>query len=221
MRAAREPLTFEILDDLVLARERSRAPAVHLEPGPSLGALIELLRFCHEHPGALKYASAPEIHALKRSLETRKPVYLDGERIGFVPARRALHQGNDIHWDAIEVKDASNPISYAPGDPDGATIVEVKVGIEVGDVRIRALLCCPGCDSEPEPPRWCVGGSAMLDYINRCLIPRAPRQRCSTRYPLKLWGGFLAPLVKYVKELPSDQAPSIADLRRSIMSAVP
>jgi hypothetical protein len=103
MRAAREPLTFEILDDLVLAHERSRAPAVRLEPGPSLGALIELLRFCHEHPGGLEYASAPEIDALKRSLETRKPVYLDGERIGFVPARRALHQGNDIHWDAFMV----------------------------------------------------------------------------------------------------------------------
>lgn len=103
MRAAREPLTFEILDDLLLAHERSRAPAVRLEPGPSLGAIIELLCFCQEHPGALEYASAPEIDALKRSLKTRKPVYLDGERIGFVPARRALHQGNDIHWDVFMV----------------------------------------------------------------------------------------------------------------------
>jgi hypothetical protein len=41
---SREPFTFEILDDLVLADERSRAPAVRLQTGPSLGALIELLR---------------------------------------------------------------------------------------------------------------------------------------------------------------------------------
>jgi hypothetical protein len=101
MPPAREPLTFEVLDDLVLAHERSRAPAVRLQPGPSLGALIELLLFCDEHPGALGYAASPEIDALKRSLETRRPVYLDAERIGFVPARRAPHQGEDIHWDAF------------------------------------------------------------------------------------------------------------------------
>lgn len=61
----------------------------------------------------------------------------------------------------------------------------------------------------------------MLDYINRCLNPRAPREKCSTQYSFKLWGGFLAPLVEYVKSLPSDQPPSIADLRRSITSAAP
>ncbi len=86
---------------------------------------------------------------------------------------------------------------------DGATIDEVRAGVEVDGVRIRVLLCCPGCDSEPEPPRWCVRGAAMLDYINRCLNPRAPREKCSTRYSFKLWGGFLAPLVEYVKSLPS------------------
>lgn len=75
MRAAREPLTFEVLDDLVLAHERSRAPAARLQPGPSLGALIELLRFCDDHPGALAYLPSPEIDALKRSLEIRKPAY--------------------------------------------------------------------------------------------------------------------------------------------------
>jgi hypothetical protein len=53
MSPAREPLTFEVLDDREVAHERSRPPAVRLQPGPSLGALIELLRFCDEHPGAL------------------------------------------------------------------------------------------------------------------------------------------------------------------------
>jgi hypothetical protein len=104
---------------------------------------------------------------------------------------------------------------------DGVSVDEVRAGVELDGVRIRALLCCPGCDSEPERPRWCIRGAAMLDYINRCLNPRAPREKCSTRYSFKLWGGFLAPLVEYVKSLPSDQPPSIADLRKSITSAAP
>src|SRR3954462_13601628 len=95
---------------------------------------------------------------------------------------------------------------------DGATIDEVRAGVEVDGVRIRALLCCPGCDSEPEPARCCIRGPAMLDYINHCLTPRAPREKCSPRYSFKLWGGFLAPLVEHVKSLPSDQPPSLADL---------
>lgn len=103
MPPAREPLTFEVLDDLVLAHERSRAPAVRLQPGPSLGPLIELMRFCDEHPGALGYAPSPEIDALKRAFEIRKPVYLNNERIGFAPARRVLHQGEDSYWDAFKL----------------------------------------------------------------------------------------------------------------------
>ncbi len=102
---------------------------------------------------------------------------------------------------------------------DGATVDEVRAGVEVSGVRIRTLLCCPGCESEPQPARWCIRGAAMLDYINRCLNPRSPREKCSTRYSFKLWGGFLAPLVEYVKSLPSDQPPSMAELRRSITSA--
>ena len=47
------------------------------------------------------YAPSPESDALKRSLETRRPVYLDGEKIGFVPARRAAYKDGDTHWDAF------------------------------------------------------------------------------------------------------------------------
>ena len=105
-----------------------------------------------------------------------------------------------------------------PQVQDTATLEDARAGVEVGDVRIRALLCCPGCDADATPTQWCVRGPDMLAYINLCLNPSVPRPRCSTRYPLKLWGGFLAPLVAYVKTLPSDQAPSLADLRRNITS---
>jgi hypothetical protein len=101
---------------------------------------------------------------------------------------------------------------------DTATLEDARAGIEVGDVRIRALLCCPGCGSDARATRWCVRGPEMLAYINLCLNPSVPRPRCSTQYPLKLWGGFLAPLVEYVKALPSNRAPSFADLRKNITS---
>lgn len=118
----------------------------------------------------------------------------------------------------------------SPGDIDGtvdkllpqvqdtASLEEARGGVEVGDVRIRALLCCPGCAADAVPTRWSVRGPDMLAYINLCLNPSVPRPRCSTRYPLKLWGGFLAPLVEYVKALPSDQPPSFAELRKNITS---
>ena len=105
-----------------------------------------------------------------------------------------------------------------PQVQDTASLEEARGGVEVGEVRIRALLCCPGCAAEAVPTRWSVRGPDMLAYINLCLNPSVPRPRCSTRYPLKLWGGFLAPLVEYVKALPSDQPPSFAELRKNITS---
>ena len=100
---------------------------------------------------------------------------------------------------------------------DDATIEQVKSGINIQGVRIRALLCCPGCAAEAVT-RWCIRGPEMLAYINKCLNPHVPRQRCSTLYPLKLWGGFFAPLVEYVKTLPNGQAPSFGELRARITS---
>ena len=76
---------------------------------------------------------------------------------------------------------------------DTATLEEARTGVEAGDVRIRVLLCCPGCGTDAAPTCWCVRGPDMLGYINLCLNPRVPRPRCSTGYPLRLWGGFLAP----------------------------
>ena len=101
MLSTQEPLTFEVLDDLVLAHERARVPPVRLMPGPCLGSIVELLRFCEEHGRAFDYADSPETGAIKRALDTRRPVYLDGESAGFVPARRAPHKGEDAHWDAF------------------------------------------------------------------------------------------------------------------------
>jgi hypothetical protein len=101
MPPAREALTFDILDDLVLAHERGRAPAVRLEPGPCLGSIVELLRFSEEHSGALTHSASPETAAIKQAFQSRRPVYLDGQTAGFVTAKRTALRNGDTYWDAF------------------------------------------------------------------------------------------------------------------------
>lgn len=96
-----EALTFEVLDDLILAHERGRVPALTLAPGPCLGSIVELLRFTHEHSRALDYLRTPETTAIERAFESRRPVYLASQRAGFVTARRAVLKGRDTYRDAF------------------------------------------------------------------------------------------------------------------------
>lgn len=100
-RVLAESLTFDVLDDLILAHERGRVPAVRLTPGQCLGSIVELLRFCNEHRGALDYVPTPETAAIGQALGSRRPVYLAGQRVGFVSARRALYRGSDTYREAF------------------------------------------------------------------------------------------------------------------------
>jgi hypothetical protein len=103
MRPATEALTFDVLDDLLLAHERGRVPPIRLVPGPCLGSLVELLLFSQEHDGALPYRASDETAAIQRAYDTRRPVYLAGESAGFVTARRAQYKGGDTHWTSFQV----------------------------------------------------------------------------------------------------------------------
>ena len=96
-----EALTFDVLDDLVLAHERGRAPPVRLAPGACLGAIVELLLFSEDHRGALPYRPSNETDAIQRAYETRRPVYLNGGMIGVVPTWRTPYKNGDTHWDAF------------------------------------------------------------------------------------------------------------------------
>lgn len=97
-----EALTFDVLDDLLLAYERGRVPPVRLAPGPCLGSIVELIHFSQEHDGALPYRASDETAAIQRAYESRRPVYLDGESSGFVTARRAPYNNGDTHWTAFQ-----------------------------------------------------------------------------------------------------------------------
>ena len=101
LRSPTEALTFDVLDDLMLAHERRRAPPVCLMPGACLGSIVELLHFVEDHKGALPYRSSNETGAIQRAYETRRPVYLDGQLSGFVPARRVPYKNGDTYWDAF------------------------------------------------------------------------------------------------------------------------
>ena len=90
-----ETLTFDVLDDLILAHERGRAPAVRLAPSACLGAIVELLQFTADHEGALLYDASEETSAIRHAWETGRPVYLNDGLSGFVPARRILYRNAD------------------------------------------------------------------------------------------------------------------------------
>jgi len=98
---------------------------------------------------------------------------------------------------------------------------EARAGFVYSGVRIRALLCCPGCPSEPPVDRWCILGDQMLDYINKCLNPHVPRPSCSPTYSYDLWGGYLEPVVRYFKALASSATPSFAELRARVVEGPP
>jgi hypothetical protein len=119
MPPATEALTFEVLDDLLLAHERGRVPPVRLAPGPCLGSIVELVQFSEEHDGALPYRATEETNAIRRACETRRPVYLRGESAGFVAARRAAYKGGDAHWTAFEF--AMHKALLAAGFPSRLT----------------------------------------------------------------------------------------------------
>lgn len=99
---AREALTFEVLDDLVLAHERGREISVQLQPGACLGSLVELHQYRIQNRDALQCIETPETAAIRSCLRTGRPAYLEGQAIGFVPTRRVKVRGEDLHWTAFQ-----------------------------------------------------------------------------------------------------------------------
>ena len=97
-KPADEPLTFDTLDDMILAHDRGLKPAVRLLPGPCLGSLVELFQFNEQNNMALRHLETPDLAAVRRCLQTGRPAYLDDKAVGYVPARRPRHKGEDAHW---------------------------------------------------------------------------------------------------------------------------
>ena len=84
--------------------------------------------------------------------------------------------------------------------------------IATNDIRVRGLLCCPPATKDELPKGWCLLGEEILRYANECFNPTPVRDSCSTRYSFNLWGGWLAPLVSYIKSLRPNETPSLEAL---------
>ena len=92
-------LTFDLLDDLLLATERGRPTPASVKTGPLLGPAVELLQFGYGHGDAVRQAPSLELEAARKCLQTGLPTYLREKTVGFAPARRVLREGDDVHRD--------------------------------------------------------------------------------------------------------------------------
>ena len=148
-----EALTFDVLDDLILAYERGRVPSVRLAPGACLGSIVELLQFVEDHKDALPYRASNETGAIRRAYETRRPVYLNYGSSGFVPARRASCTNGDTYWDAFmfamhkAIVAAGFPSLFSRGlvgamDEMQNNIHDHSEGIDTGFIAYRANTDC-------------------------------------------------------------------------------
>ena len=69
-------LTYDLLDDLILAEERGRGARVKVSLGPSLGPTVELLLFSQGHGDVIDVAASPELNAARTCLSNGVPAYL-------------------------------------------------------------------------------------------------------------------------------------------------
>lgn len=94
---------------------------------------------------------------------------------------------------------------------DATSSAVAQIGIERGNVRVRALLCCPAITEETED-RWCLTGSEILRYANECLNPAERRASCSVRYNFQQWTHALFPLVEWLKKRDQRATPTVQEL---------
>jgi hypothetical protein len=137
-------LTFDLLDDLLLARERGRLARVTLEPGTNIGPQIELVVVGGSLNG-IAVPSTPALGAAKETVRTRRPAYRDERRVGVVAAQRMPHQGEDLHRDAFmfEMHKAMRrldwPTSFSAGFVDAMGEMESNIHEHSGAVSTGVM----------------------------------------------------------------------------------
>jgi len=98
---------------------------------------------------------------------------------------------------------------------------KAEIGVPgAGETIVRPLLCSPEICSRRDNQPWFLCGSEMFSYIAECLNPKTPRDSCSIRYDINLWGSSLAPLVRYFKKLQPGDHGGIVDLYKSLNERV-
>ncbi len=85
--------------------------------------------------------------------------------------------------------------------------------------RIRGLLCSPERKDRRNNQAWFLTGSAMFDYISRCLCPPVPRSTCATTYDFGLWGAY-EHTVRYFKERGQSETGDMKQLYEYLQKAL-
>ncbi|MBZ9916578.1 MULTISPECIES: hypothetical protein [unclassified Mesorhizobium] len=78
-------------------------------------------------------------------------------------------------------------------------IEQARKGLVEGDVRVRALLCCPPMSESPED-RWRLTAPVILNYAEACFRPDEARPTCSVRYNFQQWGYPMKRIVTWLKD---------------------
>ncbi|RUU61050.1 hypothetical protein [Mesorhizobium sp. M2C.T.Ca.TU.002.02.1.1] len=88
---------------------------------------------------------------------------------------------------------------------------QARKGLVEGDVRIRALLCCPPMSEAPQD-RWRLTAPTILNYAEACFRPGEARPTCSVRYSFLQWGYPMREIVRWLKDRDQAGPASLAEL---------
>jgi hypothetical protein len=94
---------------------------------------------------------------------------------------------------------------------DDLPLEEAQHGVAEGNIRVRALLCCPPMSNVPED-RWRLTASTILGYAEQCFIPEEARPTCSVRYNFQQWSYPHKRIVTWVKDTKRKGPAQLADL---------
>lgn len=86
---------------------------------------------------------------------------------------------------------------------DGVDRDAIREGIVEGNVRVRALLCCPPLLKD-DPKLWCLTGDEIFRFIHLCFDTSNAPPMCARRYAYELWGEPYGRIVRWFKETKRD-----------------
>lgn len=92
-------------------------------------------------------------------------------------------------------------------------------GIVEGNVRVRALLCCPPPLQE-NPQIWCLTGDEIFRFIHLCMDTKNAPPTCARRYAYDLWGEPYSRIVRWFKETRRPEDRTLESLCKHMLGCV-
>jgi hypothetical protein len=151
-----------------------------------------------------------EVKSKGQTLQFNKALY------GSVDSVKSLLRWAGIHT-AIEIEDLAPKVSTML--QPNSTYTDIPCVQGPRRTRIRGLMCCPERDKIHSNQPFFISGSALFEYISKCLCPETPRASCSTKYDYGLWGEH-ENIVRYFKGRGFNNQGTIDDLYEYLSSAL-